>query len=89
MAFVARKPFVFKGVHYRPGEVVHGFPQDFFRAEGFIRSGMIVEAPDMVPEEVKPVEDVVEGETLEAEEPAPEPEEAPKPAAKKTVRPKK
>jgi hypothetical protein len=55
MAFVARKPFVFKGVHYRPGEVVHGFPQDFFRAEGFIRSGMIIEVPDAEPEEVKPV----------------------------------
>lgn len=43
MAFICRKPFTFKGTHYRPGDVVAGFPEDFFRAEGFIRTGFVVE----------------------------------------------
>lgn len=43
MAFVARKPFLHNGVHYRPGDVVQGFPENFFRSEGLIRTGFIVE----------------------------------------------
>ena len=53
MAFVARKPFTFKGTKYRPGDVVQGFPEDFFRAEGFIRTGYIVEDPNLVVPEPK------------------------------------
>jgi hypothetical protein len=54
MAFVARKPFTFKGTKYRPGDVVKGFPEDFFRSEGFIRTGYIVEDPNLVvPEETR------------------------------------
>lgn len=47
MAFICRKPFTFKGTKYRPGDAVKGFPEDFFRPEGFIRTGMIVERPDV------------------------------------------
>lgn len=54
MAFVARKPFVFNGAKYAPGDVVKGFPEDFFRAEGFIRTGFIVEAPDAPKPKRKP-----------------------------------
>lgn len=46
MAFVTRKPFTFKGTKYRPGDVVVGFPEEFYRPEGFIRTGFIVEKPD-------------------------------------------
>lgn len=93
MPFVARKPFTFKGHHYRPGDVVKGFPKDFFRPETFIRTGMIVETAKKKPgpkpkpepvveaveepiEEPAPEVEIVEGETLEAEEPLPEPEPA-------------
>lgn len=54
MAYVARKPFLFNGIHYRPGDVVQGFPDQAFRPEGFIRTGMIVEQNAAEPEEVKP-----------------------------------
>jgi hypothetical protein len=51
MAFIARKPFLFEGVSYLPGDVVEGFPEKFNRAEGFIHAGFIVEKK---PTEVKP-----------------------------------
>lgn len=84
MAFICRKPFTFKGTKYRPGDVVAGFPEDFFRPEGFIRTGLIVER-DVPEQKAEPksrkksqpkveVEVVEEGETLPAEEPLPEPE---------------
>ena len=72
MAFLARRPFKFEGTEYVPGDVVEGFPERFNRAEGFIRTGFIVEQID-----------VEKGETLPLEEPAKEPEEV-KPVAKKT-----
>lgn len=46
MAYVARKPFTHGGVKYRPGDVVQGFPEAFFRSEGLIRTGFIVERAD-------------------------------------------
>lgn len=46
MAFVARKPFLHNGVRYAPGDVVKDFPDAFFRSEGLIRTGFIVERPD-------------------------------------------
>lgn len=55
MAFVARKPFLHKGTQYRPGDVVYGFPEDFFRAEGFIRTGMVVSEAEPRPLPPKPV----------------------------------
>jgi hypothetical protein len=53
MAFICRKPFTFKGTHYRPGDVVAGFPEGFHRSEGFIRTGFIVEDANRVAPEPK------------------------------------
>lgn len=53
MAFICRKPFTFKGTHYRPGDVVSGFPDEFFRSEGFLRTGFIVEEASRVAPEPK------------------------------------
>lgn len=52
MAFVARKPFLFAGTHYRPGDVIPDFQEKAFRPEGFIRTGMVYETTP--PVEVKP-----------------------------------
>lgn len=51
MAFIARKPFVFEGIVYAPGDVVDGFPEKFNKSEAFIRAGFITEKK---PTEVKP-----------------------------------
>ena len=78
MAFVARKPFTFKGTKYRPGDVVSGFPDDFFRPESFIRTGLIVDNPDAKtpakrgrkPKAVEPVVEEVVVEESTVEEPS-------------------
>lgn len=79
MAFVARKPFVYKGRHYRPGEVVEGYPETFLRAESFVRTGIIIEVADEAPKPKKaapkpkkaveePVEEIVVEEPVETVE---------------------
>lgn len=61
MAFVARKPFTHNGTRYAPGDVINGFPGEFFRSEGFIRGGFVVEKDvpkpkrKIAPVEVKPL----------------------------------
>ena len=50
MAFFARKPFLFEGVSYLPGDPVEGFPERFNKSEAFIRAGFVVEKK---PQEVK------------------------------------
>jgi len=50
MAFFARKPFLFEGVSYLPGDPIEGFPDRFFKSEAFIRAGFVVERK---PQEVK------------------------------------
>lgn len=52
MAYIARKPFLFNGTKYLPGDVVKGFPEEFFKSESFIHAGFVVEKK---PEEVKPI----------------------------------
>lgn len=59
MAFICRKPFTHQGTKYRPGDEVANFPENFFRAEGFIRTGFIVEKAS-VPALVAPVAEAVE-----------------------------
>lgn len=44
MAYVVRKPFTHKGVHYRPNDVLDNYPEDFDpRPEAFLRTGIIIE----------------------------------------------
>jgi hypothetical protein len=52
MAYVARKPFLFDGVQYQPGDAIPGFPEEFFKSESLIRAGFVIEKK---PVEVKPV----------------------------------
>lgn len=52
MAFIARKPFLFDGVQYEPGDAVPGFPERFDKSERFLSSGFVIEKK---PTEVKPV----------------------------------
>ena len=77
MGFVARRPFTHKGIKYRPGDVVKGFPEDFFRSEGFIRTGLIIEDKSLVVPEpkAKKSKPVVEVEASVVEEVAPVVEE--------------
>jgi len=70
MAFVTRKPFTHKGTHYRPGDPVLDFPDNFFRPESLIRTGFVVEDPNLVAPEPKKArkpksEPVVEVEAVE------------------------
>ena len=43
MPYIARKPFTHNGVKYAPGDTVKGFPEEYHRAEGFVRGGFVVE----------------------------------------------
>jgi hypothetical protein len=56
MAFLARKPFMFEGIAYAPGDVVEGFPEKFNKSEAFIRAGFVIEKK---PTEVKAVKKTV------------------------------
>jgi len=57
--FVSRKPFLFNGTQYMPGDVIKGFPEEFNKSESFIRAGMVVERPDPVKKPAKKMEQVV------------------------------
>ena len=43
MAYAARKPFLFAGVQYQPGDPIPGFPSGFTRPESFVQAGFVVE----------------------------------------------
>ena len=53
MPYVARKPFTFLGVHYRPGDVLEDLPANYRRADSLLRSGYVIYGDDQPSEPVK------------------------------------
>ena len=43
MAFVARKPFLYEGHQYVPGDIVDGFPDRFDKSMRFLSTGYVEE----------------------------------------------